>query len=57
MNAFWKNRQFPQGLKPTPLLALDGAAKAAPLQRNICANSSSVHEEQNEADGVTGGHA
>jgi hypothetical protein len=35
MNAFWRNRQFPQGLKPTPFLALDGAAKAAPLQRNI----------------------
>jgi hypothetical protein len=32
---FWKNPQFPQGLKPATLLALDGAAKAAPLQRNI----------------------
>jgi glycosyltransferase involved in cell wall biosynthesis len=33
-NAFGENRQFPQGLKPPPLLALDGAAEAAPLQRN-----------------------
>jgi hypothetical protein len=29
INAFWKNRQFPQGLKPTPLLPLNGAAKQA----------------------------
>ena len=38
--AFLKNEQFPQGLKPSPLMDLDGAAKAAPLQRNIYATSS-----------------
>ena len=31
----WNTRQFPRGLKPASLLALDGAAKAAPLQRSI----------------------
>ena len=30
----WNIRQFPQGLKPASLLTLDGAAKAAPLQRD-----------------------
>jgi glutathione transport system ATP-binding protein len=39
INALWKNEQFPQGLKPAPIPALDGA-KAAPLQRNIYATSS-----------------
>jgi hypothetical protein len=35
IDAFWKNRQFPRGLKPPPFLALDGAAKAAPLQSRV----------------------
>jgi hypothetical protein len=42
---FWKKRQFPQGLKPAPLPALDSApptplrVQVEPLQRNICATS------------------
>jgi hypothetical protein len=44
-----KELQFPRGLKPAPLLALDGAAEAAPLQRNIyaasCAHFSGRHQK------------
>ena len=37
-------QKFPQGLKPAPLLPLNGAAKATPLQRNIYATSFRVED-------------
>jgi hypothetical protein len=39
IGSLWKNRQHPQGLKPALSLLLDGAAKAAPLQKIICATA------------------
>jgi hypothetical protein len=36
IGSFWKNRQFPQGLKPAPLLALDGAAREAAEKLVAC---------------------
>jgi glycosyltransferase involved in cell wall biosynthesis len=33
-NALWKDRQFPQGLKPPMIPAADGRAEARPLQRS-----------------------
>ena len=41
--SFWKNRQFPQGLKPAFSLLLNGAAEAAPLQRDISATATEAH--------------
>ncbi|MGA2960169.1 MAG: hypothetical protein ABSD96_00730 [Candidatus Korobacteraceae bacterium] len=50
---FWKRRQLPQGLKPTPLLVLDGAAKAAPLQRNTTQTNSLQSSSLQRNIGVT----
>jgi hypothetical protein len=46
MNSLWKNRQFPQGLKPAFSLLLNGAAEAAPLQRDISATATEAASPQ-----------
>jgi hypothetical protein len=40
INTLGKNRQFPQGLKAAPLLALNGMTKAMPLQGTVFETSS-----------------